>query len=43
LLGLDGSTGSILSRPYSVVMGGEQIGHLLIELAEMVLDYSGFF
>jgi hypothetical protein len=25
------------------VMGGDQIGHLLIELAEMVLDCSGFF
>jgi hypothetical protein len=28
---------------HRVVMRGEQVGHLLIELAEVILDHTQFF
>ena len=43
LRGIDAESGDLGEALYRVVVGREQVGHLLIELAEVILDHAQFF
>ena len=43
LRGIDAEAGDLGEALHRVVVGREQVGHLLIELAEVILDHAQFF
>jgi hypothetical protein len=43
LCGIDAETGDLGEALHRVVVSREQVGHLLIELAEVILDHAQFF
>jgi hypothetical protein len=43
LRGIDAESRDLGQPLHRVVMRGEQVGHLLIELAEVILDHTQFF